>query len=1286
MDPTQRIAQLSPAKLALLERKLKKNKPAKEPKSETKSEEKQKYAPLSFSQERLWFLEQMEPDSCLYNLPSILPWPGPINPSLVEEALRQIVGRHSSLRTRFVLKDDNPSQVISDRVEEALDFSTIELTGNDRQLNSLSQKLKDEIWVPFNLTTGPLLRVRLFLQGHNENFLLVVMHHIISDGWSINIFNKEFRVLYESLNSGDVSSLPPSPTQYVDYSRWQRQLLQGERLESLLSYWRNKLEGAPSVLGLPFDYPRPARQSFKGALYPFNVPRSSLQTLKSLCSECHVVPFMVLLSVFKVLLFRYTNTPKIVVGTPIANRNHSEFETAIGFFTNTLVLCSSLGPEMSFRDLLAQVRDTTLTAYEHQDLPFEKLVSELQPERSLSHNPLFQVMFTFQNLPTEKSSVAETAQPNGQPEDSLSLDFKFSKFDLTLAMTDTEDGLSAVFEYATDLFAADTVERMASHFVNILNHVLQHPHDQLATFSFLSPSERKLILEDWNSTAREWAEILPLHRRFEKWAQVTPNSKAVIFRKESLTYKELDRRANVIANLLRSKGVDGGIVGICLPRSLEMIIGLFGILKAGAAYMPIDPDCPEDRIAYMLDDAAASHVLTTSKCLPAVSMPKINPIALDVFAFETDHDDSLAPPVNLSPTDLAYVLFTSGSTGQPKGVMVSHGAINNRLQWMQEEYKLKPHDRVIQKTPFTFDVSVWEFFWSLSEGACLVVAEPERHKESAYLVELIKSQRVTCLHFVPSMLQLFLHEDLTSCDSLTRIICSGEALTVEQCRALQALPAVSAHNLYGPTEAAVDVTHWDCDQWHDQYLSVPIGRPIANTQIYILNEKLQPCPLGVPGELHIGGDNLAEGYLNKPQLTQEKFIPNPFNRTPGARLYKTGDLARFRSDGNIEYIGRMDSQVKLRGLRIELGEIEFHLCKYPGIAETTVVVYQFSHQDERLAAYVVLENPEGSLDTSAVIAFLAKKLPNYMVPSTILTIPEWPLTANGKLDRKRLPPPTAGRVSQQIEPVSDIEKELLDIWRRFLKIDALETNDNFFALGGHSILVTQVINSINRQYHLNVPVRLLFENPTVKTLARALSEFEDEAWLDESRTTSAILMHSNRRLLQTVAELTEEQIDDFLEQHLDDPAIAHLADTESLLEWSRNYQTPDRIKLKIETQPSVAPSDANSGSLYADYFKQYLELARTRAALESVFLSQYDPQSRLPAPDQTGDLVATLQEQGSRIFESYARQVKELLSKNGNGTMAPSDLRNYCSQLISMANLAASINTYSANGGSRGKR
>ena len=1290
MDLEKRIAKLSAAKLALLERKLKQRRPPSPQKTDRKERRRRRHVPLSFSQERLWFLEQMDPDSCLYNLPAMIPLSGPmmeagpmeagpVEPRLVEECLRLLVSRHSALRTRFVVKDDSPRQVIEDDVSDALDFSTLDLRGGTRvTAASLQKSLNDEVWVPFNLATGPLLRVRLFLQRNQENFLLVVMHHIVSDGWSINIFTREFRTLYETLSRGRSPELPELPQQYVDYALSQREALKGKRLQSLLSYWRDHLDGAPSLLQLPLDRPRPARQSFAGALLPFTVGASSLEGLKALCRECGAVPFMVLLSVFKVLLFRYTHQPKIVVGTPIANRNRSELEGVIGFFTNTLVLCNFIEAAMSFRELLTRVRETTLGAYEHQDLPFEKLVSELQPQRSLSHNPLFQVMFTFQNLPTEKSEksrVEAAARSDEETAESAGLEVKLSKFDLTLAMTQTDTGLSAVFEYATHLFEEETIERLAGHFVNTLEYLLRNPDRPVGSFSFLASAEKEKILREWNDTTHPWEEVQPLHGRFERRAQQQPDSPALVFQDEVLTYREVDRRADRIARELRGEGVErGDIVGICLYRSLEMVVGLYGILKAGAAYLPIEPDLPEERIAYMLSNAGTQVVLTTSQCLPGLSPHGVRTLVLDELVAESEEGTVAAPEVEIRPGDLAYVLFTSGSTGEPKGVMVSHGAIANRLYWMQERYRLTTDDRVMQKTPFSFDVSVWEFFWPLSEGASLVLAEPERHKEAAYLVDLIKAREITCLHFVPSMLQLFLHEDLSECKSLKRIICSGEALTVEQCRRLNELPGVSAHNLYGPTEAAVDVTHWDCDQWHDQYLSVPIGRPIANTRIYILTEELQPSPIGVSGELHIGGHNLAEGYLGKPELTREKFIADPFVEDAGARLYKTGDLARFRSDGTIEYIGRVDSQIKLRGLRIELGEIEFHLRQYPGIAEAVVVVRRFGDFDERLVAYIVPEDPDQSPDTSAISALLGEKLPNYMVPSAFATLASLPLTPSGKLDRKRLPEPTVSRASEALGPVTDIERELLGFWRKFLKTDAVGVEDDFFAAGGHSILGTQMINSISRHYHLHLPIRLLFEKPTVKALAKALSEFEDEAWLEESKTAASLLMSSNRRLLQTLDELSEDDLDELLAKHLDDTSLTHLDDIDSLLAWSAEVPRAPVMEPRTGDQ-TLAPesegeSDEDPVSLNALYFETYFGLSRTRAALESLALGG----NGLPAgsrADGRQELASSLQIEGAQLFEDYVRTFKSQLVVNGSGALHPRELWNLCGQMLHMAHLAA---------------
>jgi amino acid adenylation domain-containing protein len=1274
MNVEQRIAQLSPAKLALLERRLKKSKPDGGPRLETVGKPSQKDAPLSFAQERLWFLDQMEPDSGLYNLPAIVPLPGSANAQAVVESVREIVARHGALRTRFVVKDDSPRQVIGDDADKAFDFAVIDSRSGEAasDLQRLSQTLNEVIWTPFDLATGHLLRVRLFLQPDNQNFLLVVMHHIVSDGWSINIFTNEFRALYEAASTGRVCSLSAPAMQYVDYAIAQRQTLEGDKLASLLGYWRAQLADAPSLLAVPFDRPRPPRQSFRGAIHGFGVPELCLQRLRAVCHENSVVPFMVLLSAFNVLLFRYAHQSKIVVGVPIANRNRSEFETVIGFFANTLVMCSSLAPNMTFRELLMQVRDTTLGAYAHQELPFEKLVSELQPERSLSHNPLFQVMFIFQNLPGEEAPQ-QAQRPDASSTNTFGPEVKFSKFDLTLAMTETDGGLSAVFEYATDLFEPATIERMAGHFVNILDYLLQHPDEHLNGFSFLAPAERELVLERWNDTGRKWPKFLPLHGSFEQRVRSAPDATALIYRASQLSYAELDLRATVVATLLQGRGVGrGSIVGICLQRSTEMVVGLFAILKAGAAYMPIDPDFPEQRVAYMLDNARAGLVLTLSACVPMLARHQVEVIALDELGYDRPADAGSILGVAVTPTDPAYVIFTSGSTGQPKGVVVSHGAIHNRLQWMQERYRLTEQDRVMQKTPFTFDVSVWEFFWPLSEGAGLVIAEPDRHKESAYLVELIKQQQVTCMHFVPSMLELFLHEDLSGCPSLKRIICSGEALTVEQCKKLQALAGVSAHNLYGPTEAAVDVTHWDCDQWRDQYFSIPIGRPIANTQIYILNERLQPAPIGVAGELYIGGANLADGYLNRPDLTDEKFIRNPFSGADGSRLYKTGDLARFRSDGNIEYICRIDSQIKLRGVRIELGEIEHALCQYPGVAEAVVVVNQFGDQDERLVAYVVPAKSEGSLDVHAIIVFLGLRLPNYMVPAVIMAIPVLPLTPNGKLDRKNLPKPQLAKVAEPAQSATVLESELLDIWRKFLKVETLDRSEDFFALGGHSILVTRVINSINSRYHLNVPVRLLFENSTVKSFAKALNEFEDKSWLDESRAAMAIMAHSQLHLLHTLDEATDEHLDEFLKQHADDPAIASFADVSALISWSNDSLSTNNASGAPGAVVTSGVSGQTVESPHMVYVQCYFELSQIKAAIDHI-LYQHHPLSPMPMSNGGGDLVASLQERGSVLFENYAHQVKSRWSEAENGFMAPAILADHCGQLLSLAGLAMSI-------------
>lgn len=1242
MDLEQRIAKLSPAKLALLEKRLRTTDIAKQKAATPVIHHTKRCAPLSFSQERLWFLEQLEPNTSLYNLPLIVPLQGPVDQRRVENTVLALVTRHSALRTRFIVKGGTPYQLLFEDPREGVDFAVIDRGSSPRSQQDLHLLLNQQLWIPFDLEKGPLLRVRLVLQPGNTSLLIVVMHHIVSDGWSLGIFSREFRTLYEHADRHISTQDWSPPYQYVDYSIDQRERLQGPRLDALLTYWKTALEGAPSLTALPLDHPRPARQSFRGSLFSFELSQEVLQRLDEICSESHAVPFMVLLSAFKVLLFRYTQQTNVVIGTPIANRSRSEYESAIGFFTNTLVLSNELLPDMSFRQLVAQVRETTLSAYEHQELPFEKLVSELRPERSLSHNPLFQVMFTFQNLPTEPLKPVQNAPESQHSEDQAHLDFKFSKFDLTLAMTQHSHGASAVFEYSTDLFDAETIERMAGHFINIVRYVLQNPHDKLSSFSFLSDEERTLILDQWNDTRRNWPEVLPLYRRFEQCAQQAPDATALVFCDRQLSYHDLHQQSDMLCSVLQQHGVTpGSVVGICLHRSLEMVIGLLGILKTGAAYLPIEPNHPVERIQYMLRDANVSQVLTTTSCSEHLDACDVETIVLDGEHSKWREKAKAAArrPLDESAyciNDGAYIIYTSGSTGRPKGVLVSHFAIDNRLQWMQEAYALNSSDRVLQKTPYTFDVSVWEFFWTLSVGACLVLAEPERHKESLYLVDLIQKEKITCAHFVPSMLQLFLQEDLTRCATLRRIICSGEALSVEQCRRLKALPGVQAHNLYGPTEAAIDVTHWDCGDWNEQYTSVPIGRPISNTQIYILDERLQPTPIGVPGEIYIGGHNLATGYINRQELTAHSFVPNLFSDDPKARLYRTGDLGRFRSDGCIEFIGRIDSQVKLRGLRIELGEIETQLRGHPSVRDAAVVVYHRGHFDDRLAAYIVPHSDDSRIDTDELTSFLSKRLPSYMIPALVTVLPRLPLSPNGKLDRKYLPEPSwdISRQHGTVAPENDVERKLVDIWKGVLKVDNVGVIDDFFALGGHSILVTQVINAVNGLYNLNLPVRILFENSTIRSLAAALDSISDEAWLDESRTAKAMLSNSPRRWIATLERRSEAELDEYLIQHEDQ--LSRFRSVEALLAWSLGT-----------TSPSKTPPQQNQRSFHQLYWSHCLDMVNHHALAQQVH--------------------RPLNENEQRLFDAYVTAFKERICDVPPTKLSPFEVTQVYAQLVAFA-------------------
>ncbi|AUB41615.1 Glutamate-1-semialdehyde aminotransferase [Nostoc flagelliforme CCNUN1] len=1038
--------------------------------------------PLSFAQQRLWFFDQFEPGSPSYNLPRTVRLQGKLNIDALSASLSDIIKRHEILRTSFAISDGQPIQVISPSVNLKLPVVDLQHIPQQQREVELYRLAKEEAQTGFDLTQAPLLRVKLLRLDGEDHVILLTFHHIVSDGWSTDILIREVAAVYTTFCAGRPSSLPQLPIQYADFAVWQRQWLEGEALNNQLAYWQKQLSGELPILQLPTDRPRPTVQTYAGKTLSFVLPTSLSEGLKTLSKQEGVTLFMTLLAAFKTLLYRYTNQTDILVGSPIANRNRAEIENLIGFFINTLVLRSNLSGNPTFRDLLKQVREVALGAYAHQDLPFEKLVEEIQPERNLSHNPLFQVMFVLQNAPMRQLELS------GLRVEPLENNSTTAKFDLTLVIEDVEQGLIANFEYNTDLFDEITISRLAANFEVLLTGIVTNLQHHLSELPLLTATEEQQLL-GWSQGEISLQPELCLHQLFEEQVEKTPDAVAVVFENEKLTYQELNQRANKLAQYLQQLGVKPEVlVGICVERSLEMVVGLLGILKAGGAYVPLDPTYPQERLAFMLENSQVPVLLTQQHLLESLPAHTARTVCLDINWEIIAQETAENPVHSVTPDNLAYVIYTSGSTGKPKGAMNTHQAICNRLLWMQDYCKLTTADRVLQKTPFSFDVSVWEFFLPLLVGARLVVAQPEGHRDTNYLVDVITQQQITTVHFVPSMLQVFLEQSgVEKCKSIKQVICSGEALPVKlEKRFFQRLDG-ELHNLYGPTEAAIDVTFWKCQNFPSSALTVPIGRPIANTQIYLLDQYSNPVPIGATGELYIGGVGLAKGYLNNSELTTEKFIPHPFSKKPGARLYKTGDLARYLPNGNIEFLGRIDYQVKIRGFRIELGEIESVLNQHPDVEVNVVVVREDKPGDQRLVAYIVSKS-QPDINTSELRAFIQEKLPSYMLPTAFVILDKLPLTPNGKVDRKALPAPgtSMGLEASFVPPRTPTEQMIVDIWADVLGQEKIGIYDNFFNLGGHSLLATQVISRLREALKIDLPLRSLFENPTVINLVERI--------------------------------------------------------------------------------------------------------------------------------------------------------------------------------------------------------
>ncbi|OBQ35366.1 MAG: non-ribosomal peptide synthetase, partial [Anabaena sp. MDT14b] len=1058
--------------------------------------------PLSFAQQRLWFVNQLQPHSPSYNMPFGLQFRGQLNIAALESSLQLLINRHEIFRTNFITVDGKPLGAIAATRDFTLPVIDLRPLPPSEQELEYQKLASDAAKYVFDLAQDPLLRTQLVQLTPTESVLLLTIHHIIFDAWSVNIFLKELTTAYSAYVEHHTPNLPEIHLQYVDFAVWQQQWLQGEVLESQLAYWQQKLALMPTLLELPSDRPRTAVQSFCGATQVFSIEQNISDALVSLSQQQGVTLFMLLLTAFKILLYRYTNQSDIVVGTPVANRQHSQIQGMIGFFVNNLVLRTDLSDDPTFLQLLQQVKKVVIEAYDHQNLPFEKLVEALHPERNLSYTPLFQIDFALEHEPVSTITLKD-----------LTINISdagvnhTAKFDLGLSLQKTEQGLTGAFEYSTDLFDAATITRMVQHWQTLLAGIVGNPEQKLSNLPILSAIEQHKLLVEWNKTQQDYPHNLCIHQLFEAQVEQTPDAVAVIFKDEQLTYRELNAKANQLAHYLQTLGVKPEtLVGICVERSLEMIVGLLGILKAGGAYVPLDPMYPQERLAFMLEDSAVPVLLTQQRLVDKLPKHEAQVVCLDTQweAISEYSEKNIGDTVNAQ--NLAYVIYTSGSTGKPKGVTIPHLSVVNYITAVNIEYGIKKcdsfaaagsADRILQFSSISFDVSAEEIYTSLTSGATLVLRTDSMLDSVGIFLQKCRDWKLTVLVLPTAYwheLTLFLsQEKFTLPLSLRLVIIGGEKALTERLQTWLEYVGqrVSLVNNYGPTEATIGATIYDLSAAKTASAALPIGRPIRNVQTYVLDRSLQPVPIGIPGELYIGGDGLARGYLNQPDLTEEKFIPNPFSKEPGSRLYKTGDKARYLPDGNIEFIGRIDNQVKIRGFRIELGEIEAVLNAHPQIQQAVVIVTEDIPGDKRLVAYLV--KSDEFLTNKQIRDFLKQQLPEYMLPSVFVTLDTIPLTPNGKIDKKALPiPDGVSREVEYIAPRTPSEEIIANIFATVLNQQNIGINDNFFSLGGHSLLATQLISRLRLAFSLEIPLRAVFESPTVTQLDIAIAQLRSQ--------------------------------------------------------------------------------------------------------------------------------------------------------------------------------------------------
>ncbi|HLH61201.1 MAG TPA: amino acid adenylation domain-containing protein [Ktedonobacteraceae bacterium] len=1111
------------------------------------------FFPASFAQSRLWFLNEWEPG--VYNIPMTVRLTGQMNVAAMENGLSEIIRRHEVLRTTFRVVGGILVQAIAPRISFSMPLLDLQGFPQDVQKMKLRRLIKEEIRKPFDLRRGPLLRATMLKLAPDDHAMMITMHHIVSDAWSMEILFHELCELYTANVYGHLSPLPELPIQYVDYAIWQQNWLQGEVLEEQLNYWKSQLAGIP-VLQLPTDRPRPAVQTFRGAAQLVVLPAELTEALRAFSRREGVTLFMTLLAAFKTLLYRYTEQERIVVGIPIAGRTDRKLEGLIGCFINTLALCTNLSGNPTFREVLRRVREVTLGAYDHQDLPFEKLVEELQPERDLSRNPLTQVMFALQNVPRGQVSLpgltlsalkldSETAGLRkgdavaASKQQNLVLDDEPALFDLDLTMWERGDELIGELRYNTDLFDTPTIQRMQQHYLTLLQEIISDAGKRITDFSFLPQQELQQLLGEWNDTAVDYPSQYCFAELFEAQVEQTPGAIAVTCGQEQLTYAELNRRANAVAHVMLSAAKNLGLpqrrffaalsmtrtfgpdtlVALLAERGTPLLTAILAVFKAGGAYLPLDPHHPPARLRHILEHSKCSIILSTREFAPTLSEvieqmePETRPeiVYLDDVYEEGQMTENL--PVRNTPGHLAYVIYTSGSTGAPKGVMVEQRGMINHLYAKIDALELTRTDIVAQTASQCFDISVWQMLAPLLVGGSVRIYPDEiAHDPTRLLVE-VERDSVSILETVPSLLRAMLEiyegraETRPNLRELRWLVPTGEALPADLCHRWLALyPHCPLMNAYGPTECSDDVTHhpiYEVPAEIEGYM--PIGRAVNNTQLYVLDRHLRPVPIGVVGELYAGGAGVGRGYLADPRRTAETFIPNPFDANSftasqsqgGTRLYKTGDLARYRPDGTLEFLGRIDHQVKLRGYRIELGEIETVLGQHPAVRDVVVVAREDVEGDKRLVAYVVL-HPEESISFEELQRFVREKLPDYMVPSAGVFMKSLPLTPNGKLDRKALPVPDETRpvlAVAYVAPRTPIEQELAAIWSEILGLERIGLHDDFFDLGGHSLLTVRLVSQIDKQFGKRLPLAAIFQGRTIEALAEMLSRQQHEASL-----------------------------------------------------------------------------------------------------------------------------------------------------------------------------------------------